>query len=286
MKKHKKPLVCIILTLALLFCNVSNVVAVDIATELDDYDIYHANFIAPQANEIIDNSSNITQAKAFVKSLDLSSRGFSNLTQAYIDELDYLADEGVQLESYSVAIPRAQEYYGTYDGYMFQAAYSYYSDNYYTNLTGKGNHEKWVSGAINILMNYALKRISVPFSVLSSASSVTFYEGARTEITNEDQITSRFIMIQDKDKKVSLDPYSFVPIIKDMVRTTHTSVVTYSGSPFSNPVVDASAPVVEIPSQNFYNKQYNLSRGYNHYVAGHVFDPITEIVLPATSTWN
>lgn len=85
----------------------------DIATELDGYDIYHANFIAPQANEITDNSSNITQAKAFVESLDLSSRGFSNLTQAYIDELDYLADEGVQLESYSVAIPRAQEYYGT-----------------------------------------------------------------------------------------------------------------------------------------------------------------------------
>lgn len=142
---------------------------------------------------------------------------------------------------------------------MFQAAYSFYSDSYYTNLTGKGNHERWVAGAVNILMNYVTKKISVPFSVLSSASSITFYDGARTEISNDDQITSRFIMIQDKDKKASLDSNSFVPIIKDMVRTTHTSVVTYSGSPFSNPVVDASAPVVEIPSQNFYNKQYNLS---------------------------
>lgn len=120
------------------------------------------------------------------------------------------------MTSYGIAVPRSQEYYGIYDGYMFQAAYSFYSDNYFANLYGKENHEKWVSAAINILMNFAPKVISIPFSALSSVNDITFYQGARTELTNEDEITSRIIMIQDKDKKASLDPYSFVPVIKDM----------------------------------------------------------------------
>ena len=61
-------------------------------------------------------------------------------SRALLDELDSLSAQKVQLESYAVALPRGhQEYYGTYNGYMFQAAYSTYNESYSKTLYSNRN---------------------------------------------------------------------------------------------------------------------------------------------------
>ncbi len=303
MKKQRLSAVCMALALFLLVGEICHAAAPTalIAGENaagnipEGYIIYQADF-AERGKDVSSPlaskqkiESTVEQAKDFVASLHLSDQGYVGLERALLDELDSLSAQKVQLESYAVALPRGhQEYYGTYNGYMFQAAYSTYNESYSKTLYGKTRHEQWVRGAANVIMCFVKSRwITIPYAVLSSIpQSVTFYEGARTDWTNEDEVTSRYIMIQDKDHKLSLDTYSFIPMIKDMVRVSHTSVVTYSGSPYQNPVLNTSAGVYETPSENFYNKQYNMSRGYNRYLSGNVYDYIEESVGRAAFRWS
>ncbi|WP_369281827.1 hypothetical protein [Oscillibacter sp. GMB15532] len=156
-----------------------------------------------------------------------------------------------------------------------------FSDNYFYNLYGKADHTRWVSGLVNMTMSFANWKIGFPyalFSLLAGVGNVTYYDGARTEITNEDEITSRYILIEDKDHKVSYQPNTYVPVIQDMVRISHTSIASYTGSPYGNPSMDATMPINEIASTNFYNKTNNLNIGLNHYISGNVADCIVDTV--------
>ena len=93
-------------------------------------------------------------------------------------------------------------------------------------------------------------------------------------------------MIQDLNQLASLDKYSFVPVIMDQSRITSTHVVTYPGGAYSPPQLEKSTSPLEVPSPYFYNKNHNLSTGYNHYIAGFVTDPITYVVPPAAFSWT
>ncbi|MPM14574.1 hypothetical protein SDC9_60938 [bioreactor metagenome] len=283
MKKGLKAIASMTLALVLMLGNVSVVFAADFTEKLgqDGYDTYSINFSQTDVHALSENANHIDEAITFVQSLALDEKGFLELENAFITELEVLASEGIQLKSYAIALPRAEEYYGTYDGYTFRAAYSFYSDNYFYNLYGKADHTRWVSGLVNITMSFANWKIGFPYALFSSlvgVGNVTYYDGARTEITNEDEITSRYILIEDKDHKVSYQPNTYIPVIQDMVRISHTSIASYTGSPYGNPSMDATMPINEIASTNFYNKTNNLNSGLNHYISGNVTDTIVDTV--------
>ena len=191
MKKQRLSAVCMALALFLLVGEICHAAAptARIAGENaagnipESYTIYRADFTEqekdasspPASKQKIE--STVEQAKDFVVSLHLSDQGYVGLERALLDELDSLSAQKVQLESYAVALPRGhQEYYGTYNGYMFQAAYSTYNESYSKTLYGKTRHEQWVQGVANVIMCFVKNRwITIPYVILSSIQqSITF----------------------------------------------------------------------------------------------------------------
>ena len=301
----KKQLISVTLVLAFLLSLSMNAFALNTTTseqlkiqsvidevESVEYDFFTIDFESEDRYALSPNSnvfaaSRISQVKEFVQSLDLESKGFIGLDTAIYSELDSLFKEGVQLESYGVALPRmTTEYYGHYDGFMFQAAYTYHTETYEEELYGASEMQDFIEGTINILMNYTFKRISVPYSILTSfGGDPIITDAAVTSLRNTDDVITRYIMIQDLNQQASLDQYAFVPVIMDGVRISQTTVVMYPAGAYGTSTMSETEPV-EIATQYFYDKNYNLNSGYNHYMAGNVADPITYFVPLASFSWE
>ena len=111
------------------------------------------------------------------------------------------------------------------------------------------------------------------------------FDSAVTQISNTDEVVTRYIMIQDLNQQVSLDKYQFVPIIMDQTRISKSTVVCFPNGPYGDSMMEQTEPV-EIPTPYFYDKVHNLSTGYNHYIAGVVADPITYLVPAASLEWD
>ena len=224
----------------------------------------------------------ISRTKDFVKSLSLESRGFSELESVILDELDSLESGGVQLETYTVALPRATEYYGHFEGFMFQAAYTTYTEHYSQELSGKSSHIHFMQGLVNILMSCpsVSKIVTIGYSIFSPAATPVFTDTTVTQLSNDDEVTTRYIMIQDLYQQASPDKYSFIPVILDEVRISKTTIITFPRGPWST-VMTSEVGTNEFPSPDFYNKSYNLSLGYAHYISGIISGPETSHVPPA-----
>lgn len=93
-------------------------------------------------------------------------------------------------------------------------------------------------------------------------------------------------MIQDLNKQASLDPYTFVPVIMDEVRVSRTTVITFPDGPYASVKIESESDLNEFPSKYFYDKNHNLSSGYNHYIAGNISDPITYLVPAVEFSWG
>ena len=288
MKKLLSVVLCVAMSLSLSI----PAFAVDKTTQNpDNYDYYSIDFgqnnqVAAPSRSLSEAESRIREAEGLVSSLSLEDKGFLGLEEVFLDELQSLRDEGVLLKTYEVALPRSTEYYGSYDGFMFQAAYTTHTDYYSDDLYGKAKFEKFVIGALNIGMAFADVKYGIAYAAISSGSSPIITDSAVVHLANTVKVTARYIMIQDLNQLASLDKYSFVPVIMDQSRITSTHVVTYPGGAYSPPQLEKSTSPLEVPSPYFYNKNHNLSTGYNHYIAGFVTDPITYVVPPAAFSWT
>lgn len=262
----------------------------------ENYDVHTIEFPKIKTNNFstLSNSSiklrnidNIDRAKNMISSLNLTSKGFTGLEEACLNELDNISDKETYLENYSVYLPKSDVYYGTYDGYKFRASFSVYNESYQRTITGKSNHQRWASGALNLAMNFAPQIISIPFSLLTSAADdVKFYDGAWTDVTTSDEVTSRYIWIQDLDKKMSANTNSYVIVINDMSRITRPVVVSYPNSPYADPKLDATLPRKEISSPNFYNSNRNMDRGLRYYIGGDLTNYIKDHVSKGKLQWR
>lgn len=302
MKKKMLSLV-LILALAVGICpaafaapmNTTTMDSIEVSSPLL-YDVYTINF-SDEDNRIAtygaEHRSKVDQAVDFVKSLDLSDRGFYGIEDVYIDELNALAADGVKLESYSVYMPKDGVNYGSYDGYQFRATYSVYNESYTRTLSGKSNFEKWVDGGINILMSFlkVKKTIAIPYTVISSLAGISnvgveYFNSEKVDITVSDEVTSRFIWIEDKDHLVAYQPDTYVPVINDMARITRPVFVLYPNSPYQDPKVNASYPQQEFASENFYNASKNREIGFYRYISGNVTDYLSDTVGQGTYSWG
>ncbi|MBO4847534.1 MAG: hypothetical protein J5586_00050 [Clostridia bacterium] len=178
-----KKLLPAVLSVILLFCSLP--AAASSKESGEDFDpnkyVHHTIYLTDngKASSPEGQKDTIDTAIEYVKSLDLTSSGYSIVEEACLAELDAYRSCGVQLESYTVLTPkRSMTYFGTYLGYDYYCDYTSVSNmRRETNGISKtaanvSDWDNWVIGIINVALCFADPLYSIPFSLISSVVSV------------------------------------------------------------------------------------------------------------------
>lgn len=232
--------------------------------DFQDVDIYQHN-----SSSVENINNNITEAVTFIKSLNLNEKGCIGLEDAYLSELRTLEEQGVILKSYAVYIPEPDTSFGSYDGYKFKASYSKYNESYASNksqLEGKENNNRWLKGLVDIGMCFTNYKVSLPYALFFSVfdSNASYYDGSFTTIVAEDDVTSRFIWIQDLDQRMSLNKNEYVLVLNDMSRYSKLTVDTYYNSPYIER--DTSIKYKTFTTPGYNDKATVMDRGLRYYI--------------------
>lgn len=227
----------------------------------------------------IQNLKNIELAKNIIKQQKFENRGIIGLEKLLIDELENLKSNSSYIEDYQIYTVNETnsllqsgtmpEYYGTYNGFGFQQYFTVYTDSYEKNTYERNMIEKWVVGGLNLALNFTPKSVSIPFTVLSLAhrNDIVSYGTGHILLYGSDQVTTKYILIQDLHMKVSTNPNYYTAILVEQDRVNSTWQTTYFDSPFKDPTVERIQYLVDIPSYNFYSSpSVNMSRGYTQYI--------------------
>ena len=140
----------------------------------------------------IENNT-VDEAIQYVKSLKLLENGFGHIEEACLSELEQYKSDGIELEDYTVLVPRtkAKSYFGTYLGNEF-----YYENTSVANLRRETNGvaksssnaskwNNWILGVTDLAMNFANIKWSIPYSMVRSITGVSgtsaVYNGSRNQ---------------------------------------------------------------------------------------------------------
>lgn len=127
------------------------------------------------------NEEKIDDIILFVESLNLSEIGYSHIEDACLAELeDYKNDGDIELESYTVLVPktRAKNYFGTY----LKKDY-YYEYTSVANMRRETNGDAkkaqneaswnyWITGVINLGMCFSTWSWSVPYTIITAITGI------------------------------------------------------------------------------------------------------------------
>lgn len=164
-------------------------------------DILYSNVSAQSTSNDTEtyNEKAAKKATDFVKSLNLSEKGYQEIETFCLEELaSYAKMEDATLVSYTVHVPKETSvqaakppagyfFFGSYGGRDF---YFYYpsTGTIKTNIkkeSTKSTLQKWVSGSVNLLMSYASIKVSVPWTIfqtiLGTPSGYTIKNGAHVD---------------------------------------------------------------------------------------------------------
>jgi hypothetical protein len=227
----------------------------------------------------IQNFKNIELAKTIVKLQNFENRGIVGLEKLLLDELENLKSNSSYIEDYQIYTINESnnllksgtmpEYYGTYNGFGFQQYFTVYTDSYEKNTYERSKIEDWVEGGLNLALNFVPKSVSIPFTVLSLShrNDIVSYGTGHLLYYGSDQVTTKYILIQDLHMKVGINPNYYTTILVEQDRINSTWQTTYFDSPFKDPTVERIQYLVDIPSYNFYSSPtINMSRGYTQYI--------------------
>lgn len=183
MKKFVSILLIAILTLTV---SSSTVLASDISTytqrevNLNEYNQYKIEFDQKNSMNRIENNT-VDDAIQYVKSLKLSENGFGHIEEACLSELEQYKSDGIELEDYTVLVPRAKakSYFGTYLGNEF-----YYENTSIANMrretdgvakssSNVSKWNNWILGVTDLAMNFANITWSIPYSMVRSITGVS-----------------------------------------------------------------------------------------------------------------
>lgn len=245
---------------------------------------------------------NIKEAKAEVKKLKLEQLGYYGLEEAYLNELDSLLNDDAYLEDYAIYVPKTQNsspdtigtvylssysdpvYYGSYDGFSFQAAFSVYNQSYRETTSDWSKINTWIDGLINFGMNFVTGYITIPLSALEIMfGSVTVYDGAWIDVTTSEEVTSRLILIQDKYMKATPDPSNYVAVLNDMSKIVSEYAVLYPNNPYFPPSYQGQEGPQEVPSTYFYNSTITMEHAYNYYITSYYIGGMYQDLVPRGS---
>lgn len=190
----KKRMISMLLALALvLSIPVCAVEVVSSNSDTDEYEEFTIEFdIEPVTystrsvdalqNDLRDqDSENTERAKDFVRSLELSERGFGYIEEACLQNLERLEEQAGVLTSYSVLLPKTAmatpTYVGSQGGISFYyGKYSNYTKTLETKkYTNREKMQLWINGAANLVLSFLREEIAIPFTVFSSVIDATSY---------------------------------------------------------------------------------------------------------------
>lgn len=259
-------------------------------------------------NEMLKNQSmqNIDKAKKLVKSLELKKLGFYGLEEAYLKELDSISANNGYLQNYAVYVPKVQNqvsnntllasgsttnpvYYGSLDGFQFQAAFTVYNVSYRDSNSDASTIEGWISGALNLLLCYAKTIITVPWTIMNFVGShPTYYTGSWVDLTTSEEVTSRIILIQDKNMKATPNPNGYAAVLNDMSKVVTEYAVYNSNNPYFPPQFRGQKGPQEVPSQYFYNSTITMQHALGRYLSyGPFIGEMYQDLVPMYSmTWQ
>ncbi len=220
--------------------------------------------------------------------------------------MDSLLKDDAYLEDYSIYVPKTQNlstdsnetmslasysnpvYYGSYEGFSFQASFSVYNQSYRETTRDWSKIDTWIDGMINFGMNFVKSYISIPLSVLGIATgSVTVYSGAWMDITTSEEVTSRLILIQDKYMKATPNPNNYVAVLNDMSKIVSEYTVLYPNNPYFPPSYQGQKGPQEVPSTYFYNSTTTMAHAYNYYITSYYIGGMYQDLVPmGTIQWR
>lgn len=256
------------------------------------------------------NMQNINKAKEFVKSLGLQKQGFYGLEEAYLKELDSIATKDGYLQNYAVYVPKTQNqlsnssllasgattnsttnpvYYGSLDGFQFQASFTVYDMSYRDSQSDSTTLQGWFKGITNLLLCYAKTAITVPFTILNFVGTQpTYYTGSWLDLTTSEEVTSRIILIQDKNMKASPNPNGYAAVLHDMSKVVTEFAVYNSNNPYVAPQFKGQKGPQEVPSQYFYNSSVTMQHAEGRYLSygSSIGDMYEDIVPTYSMTWK
>jgi hypothetical protein len=128
-----------------------------------------------------ENEKNIANAINFVKQMQFEQKGCIGLEKAMLDELAGLQNTGTYIKNFTIGVPKEKygittsgtttpEYYGVYNGFTFQQYFTTYNDTYSRESYDVNKMNLWASRTINLALCFANATITVPYTILSSAT--------------------------------------------------------------------------------------------------------------------
>lgn len=307
-----KKIICLTLSLMIVlstFVNVNAMVSkMDYNKDLGNYMVYKIDFNANSTytvlvngnikNNINENAIGLQQklnvCEKMVKDINLESNGFGNLEKSLLDEINSLRlKDNITLNSYEIHIPDLMGvgtssisdpiYFGSYNGFTVQAAYSVYNYSEYVQANGT-LLDRFVNGIVDIVMGTVSLKYSMPFTVflslcnLSQKEAVQTYGMTRQEVNVPFEHTTRYLLIEDK-----LNQYyeNYVLLYQDEAAIYRFEIITITTSPYV-PTFVKYGDIGQDNTIDFYNAQRAMQRLYNRYMSGNneiIQDKLPDVIV-------
>ena len=140
------------------------------------------------SNNAFSQAESVENAIAYVKSLKLASAGYDYIEEACIIELKNYQKYGIELDSYTVLVPKsksADKVFGTYNGRTFYWDTTSLSEVRYDvngNRPSIDTLNHWIQGLFSVAMCFTSLAYSIPYTMVTTAcnapSNVTVSYGS------------------------------------------------------------------------------------------------------------
>lgn len=131
-----------------------------------------------------------------------------------------------------------------------------------------------------------MRRFKRSICTILSLCLVITYSGSWIDVTTSEEITSRFILIQDLNMVVTPNPNTYVTVLNDMSKIVSIYSVLYPNSPYSPPSYQGQKGPVEVPSKNFYNRTATMSTALNFYLTYGGYGMYRDLVPRGTAVFK
>lgn len=235
--------------------------------------------------------NNVEAAKSYVKSLTLPDNGYYDLEKSCLDKLDSFLSEDyrnldIVLTSYTVLEPKAapggMSLFGTVNGReYYQAFVSRETFNIKETHLPKSKLEAWANGGLNLVLCWADRPFTIPFSLLSVVAdlgpSYQVLEGDEStayfnvRLTNREIYTENSLGVWGGNR----DPY--VKVYQDDKGTAEPFVIYISTKKVNGTYShETSYDKINVKADNYDNTSTVLYRANNRYLDKHKGSPWVE----------
>lgn len=255
----------------------------------ENYDVYELSLNNMNISYSLDNKNLDSQKDNiinYIKSLKLEEKGYYGLQESMIEDINRDIENGTQVESYKFYIPKGNKnivnrtmlrtgtnddvYYGSYDGYKFRAAFTLKRVRWSSEIKDDASDIKnWVKGAVLIRLGMKTSPwVWIPASIFDIAlgNGSVQYDDSELRITPKGDLTSRFIMINDKLGKEGLpDNSRYVTVYMDQAAQVRFRLDLTLPGAFTEGY-SKYTDYEEFYTKYFYKRTNTMDRAMKHYI--------------------